>query len=210
MNKLILTADQIYAMAYIIDAKYLDYYYISLSNRENDKTLWRSEIKKKLVSEGVLVEDFSGDTTIPPDIEMLLKPLYFGTKESSIDILIFGENEDNLGYRFHYLDEMITMTRTVDSGLELSSVSMEGIKNIVSELLPSDYSAETKILDVHLDKDNISRVLVVKNIEKDVSSVTLTLIESEGVVYFEDSDNRILSISRTDFEDKLLAIITGD
>ena len=40
MSKLVLTADQIFALAYKLDAKYLDYYYISLSNRDDRNNLW--------------------------------------------------------------------------------------------------------------------------------------------------------------------------
>ena len=73
MNELTLTADQIYALAYILEAKYLDYYYISLAKRSNDNQLWLSENTNQLVSQGVLVEDFSGNTTINSEVEALVK-----------------------------------------------------------------------------------------------------------------------------------------
>ena len=82
MSNLILTADQIFALAYIVKAKYLDYFYVSLATCKTDNKIWLSEISKQLVSQGVLVEDFSGDTTIAAGIEELVKPIYFSTKET--------------------------------------------------------------------------------------------------------------------------------
>lgn len=209
MNKIVLTADQIYALAYILKANYLDYYYMSLASRrsENDK-LWLSENTKQLVSQGILVEDFSGDTTIDSDVEMLVKPIFFSTKESSLDIDIFGEQEDNKGYRFHFLDDKITMTETVEDGFEISEVGPEEIKRIVSSILPADYSAESVKAEIKLDAANVSRVFVVKNTELSVKSKVATLIESEGVVYEGTAEDGVCSVSGTDFTDKLIGILT--
>lgn len=209
MSKLVFTADQIYALAYILKANYLDYYYMSLASRrsENDK-LWLSENTKQLVSQGILVEDFSGDTTIDSDAEMLVKPLFFSTKESSLDINIFGEKEDNKGYRFHFLDDKITMTETVEDGFEISEVDPEDVKKIVSSILPVDYSAESVKADIELNAANVSRVFVVKNTELNVKSKVATLLESEGVVYEETAEDGVCSVSGTDFTDKLIGILT--
>lgn len=208
MNRLVLTADQIYALAYILKAKYLDYYYISRANRGNDNKLWLSEITKQLVSLGILVEDFSGDTTIDPDIETLVKPLYFGSKESSLDIDMFGDTEDNLGYRFHFGDGIITMTKTVEDGIEISEVSFEDIQRIVSKILPANYSAVSETVDIKLDSSRVTRVFIVKNTDISGKSLVSTLIETDGVVYEENSESEISSVSSSDFSDKLYKILT--
>ncbi len=208
MSRLVLTADQIYALAYILDAKYLDYYYMSLANRGNDNKLWLSEITKQLVSQGVLVEDFSGDTSIDPEIEEIVKPLYFSDKESSLDINIFGDNEENIGYRFHFLDDKVTMTRTVDDGFEVSNTDFAKIKDFISSLLPDNYTVESTKSNIVLDAGNVSRVFVAKRTDLNVGSLILTFVESDGVVYEEDVEDNIYSLSAEDFNNRLIVYLT--
>ena len=208
MGKLVLTADQIFALAFIMKAKYLDYYYMLQANRDDSNKLWLSEITKQLVSQGTLTEDFSGDTTINPEVEKLIKPLYFGTKESSLDVNIFGENEDNKGYRFHFLDDKITMTRTVEGGFEITDVSFDKVREIVSAILPLGYSAESVKAYIKFDVDKVSRVFVVKNTTVDEKNVIATFIETEGIVYEEDINNMVYSVSGEDFNEKLYKILT--
>ena len=209
MSKLVLTADQIYALAYILKARYLDYYYMSLAKRgyNNDDKLWLSENTKQLVSKGILVEDFSGDTTLDAEVEELLKPLYFSAKESSLDVNIFGEKEDHRGYRFHFLDGKITMAKTIDDGFEIVEVGLEDIKKVISNILPGDYSADSSKVDIEFDSGKVSRIFVVKNTELDVKSIVSTFVETEGVVYEEDENEDIYSVSGSDFEEKLYKIL---
>lgn len=208
MSKLVLTADQIFALAFILKAKYLDYYYISQANRNDSDKLWLSEITKQLVSQGTLTEDFTGDTFLNPDFETLIKPLYFGTKESSLDVNIFGENEDNKGYRFHFLDDRITMTRAIKDGFEITDISYDEMRKMVASILPAGYSAETSKAFIKFDVDKVSRVFVVKNTVVDEKNVIATFVETEGVVYEEDTDSTVYSVSGKDFEEKLYKILT--
>ena len=208
MSKLVLTADQIFALAYILKAKYLDYYYISLANRDGSNKLWLSEITKQLVSQGILTEDFSGDTTIEPEVETIVKPLFFGVKESSLDIDIFGENEENKGYRFHFLDGKITMTETVNGGFEITDVNCNAIREIINSILPNGYSVESAETNITFDVGNISRVFVVKNTELNNKSYIATFIESNDVIYEENINNIVYSVSEKDFKDKIYKIIT--
>ena len=203
MNKLILSADQIYALAYILKAKYLDYYYISLASHGINHNLWLTSITKELVSKGVLTEDFSGETELVSDYDALVKPLYFGKKESSLDINVLGENESNVGYRFHFLDGNTIMTKLVDGMFEISEVSAEDIRKIVMSILPADYSALSAKTEISLDTNKITRVFVVKNAEIAVKSYVTTFVEMEGSVYEEDTENILYTVSGSDFINKI-------
>ena len=208
MDRLVLATDQLLALAYILNAKYLDFYYISAVNKTEDSELWLSENKKQLVALGILVEDFSGNMSIHPEAELLLKPLFFSTKESSLDINIFGDSEENIGYRFHFLDGKITMTKAIEEGLEVSEVSRKDIQIIVSDILPTTYSVSSTEVDVTLDVSEVSRVFIVKNTEMKVKSLVKTMVETNGIVYEEDPENNIYSLSKADFEDKVYKILT--
>ncbi|MBP5418077.1 MAG: hypothetical protein J6Y58_11210 [Clostridiales bacterium] len=206
MDKLVLTADQIYALAYIMKAEYLDFYYITASTRD-DNTNWLFDVTNQLVSLEILDEDFSGNTTIKPEVEELVKPLYFGKKESSLDIDIFGEKESNNAYRFHFLDDKITMAKKVNNGYEFSEVKTDDIRNLVSSILPKDYEAESKKAYIKYDENVVSRVFVAKNTELDVKNLIATFVETDGVVYEENESNEIFSLSGEDFNEKLYSIM---
>lgn len=208
MNKIILTADQIYALAYILKAKYLDFYYISRSNKTRGNKLWLSDSTNQLITKEVLSEDFAGNTEIDPEIENVVKPIYFSTKESSLDVDVFGDDENNTGYRFHFLNGKITMVKTVEDGFEISEVTDEVIRKIVNDLISPDYSAESKMADVKLDITDVSRIFVVKNTEMNVKSTIATYVESDGIVYEENVNNYVYSVSGTDFTEKLYTILT--
>ena len=207
MDKLVLTANQIYALAHILKAKYLDYYYISLASKNTDG-VWLNENTKSLVSQGILTEDFSGEITVDPGVEDLVKPLFFSTKESSLDINIFGDTEDNIGYRFHFYDDRIIMAKTVNDGFEITEVTSDDIVMMASKILPANYSAQTAKVDIELEPDKVSRVFVVKNTEVDVKSEVATLVESEGIVYEENSDAETFSVSEEDFLNRICKILT--
>jgi len=208
MSKLVLSADQIYVLAYIMKANYLDYYYISLANQNFDNKVWFNETTNQLVSKGVLIEDFSGNISIDPENEKLLKPIFFGTKESSLVISIFGDEEDNIGYRLHFSDGRIILTKEIEGGFEISAVTNEEIKEYVSTILNDSYSAISAKNDKELDINKVSRVFIVKNAEVKVKNFTKTMVESDGIVYEEDTENNTYSLSKTDFEDKVLRILT--
>ena len=208
MKSVVLTADQIYALAYVQKAKYLDYYYISLASQFNDNKIWLGDNIKTLVSQGIMVEDFSGDTAVDSEVENLISPLYCSTKESSLDIAIFADTEKNLGYRFHFSDGKITMAKTVEGGFEISEVSLDDIRTIVESLIPSDYSAASSVVDISIDASKVSRVFVVKNVEKDIKSVNTTLVEYDGVIYETDDDGTVHSVSKQDFADELISVLT--
>ena len=146
--------------------------------------------------------------TIEAEIEDLVKPLYFSTKESSLEINIFGDNEDNEGYRFHFLDGKVTMTRAVKEGFEISEVTFEEIRELISGILPAGYNADSVKVDISLDISKVSRIFVVKNTVMSVKSFVTTLVESDGIVYEEDTEDNISSVSGSDFADKLYKILT--
>ena len=208
MSKLVLTADQIFALAYILKAKHIDYYYVMLANKDDSNPLWLDEITKQLVAQGILTEDFSGDTTIDSEVENLIKPLYFCTKESALDISIFGEKEEHKDYRFHFLDDRITMTENVGKGFEISFVDPETIREISNNVIPSGYSAKSAKVDITFDADEVSRLFVVKNTEMNTESKTMAFVEREGVIYEEDEEDNIYSLSGEDFTGKIYKILT--
>lgn len=207
MSNLFLTADQIYALAYIMKADYLDHYYISLSNKGDDIKLWQNETQKQLVSDGILSEDFNGDITVNPDVVKIIEPIFFGVKESSLDLNFMGENEGFVGYRFHFKDNNVTMTKTIDNGFEISSVNKDDINSIVNKIIPKDYSVTTEAVTKTFDVDSISRVIVVKSAEVDVKNYVESFVESDGVLYREDSDNTVYSVSGEDLFERIFTTL---
>ena len=208
MEKLVLTANQIYTIAYIMKAHSIDAFYINRVDRPANDQLWLSENTKQLVSQGMLVEDFSGELNIDSDIENLLKPLFFSEKESSLEIITVGDNENNLTYRFHYSDTGIVMTKTVDGKFEMAYVASDDINHIVESILPSSYEAESTEVSIDFIKEKVSRFIIAKNINMGDGNQTSVFVEYDGLVYEGDTDNKLFTVSRKDFIKKITLILS--
>ena len=62
-------------------------------------------------------------------------------------------------------------------------------------------------MDVVFDPEKVSRLFVVKNTELDVKNIINTFVETDGIVYEENSEDEIYSVSGSDFEEKLYRIL---
>ena len=58
------------------------------------------------------------------------------------------------------------------------------------------------------DSTKVSRIIVAKNTDLSVGSVVLTFVESDGVIYEEDIDDNVFSVSKDDFIEKLNRVLT--
>ena len=103
---------------------------------------------------------------------------------------------------------LVALVQTVEGGFEITEVSIADIKNIVDGLVSSDYSATSSVVDISIDSAKVSRVFVVKNVEKDIKSVNTTLVEYDGIIYQTDDDGAVHSVSKQDFTDELISVLT--
>ena len=110
MNKeIVLTPEQLFFMGRLLQAKYIDYAYVAAMNDINQNfALFETEAKATLVSAGVLMEDFGGNVEVDPAVLSVLKPIFFGEIETSIDICNIGETNIVSVYKYHFHDGAVT------------------------------------------------------------------------------------------------------
>ena len=207
---LIITAEELYFLGMLFQAKYIDYAYIAaMDDIQQNYALVQKETQAQLVSRGILTEDFSGNIEIEENIKSLLAPIFFGEKESSADICHLGEEKWVDIFKFHFHDDKITMVTGKDKKLVIKEVDTLYLVDFVNEILPDNYSVETFENKDEIDKDSVSRFIAIKNITLGRTSDVRLFIESEGIFYQETSDGNVFSVTREKFVTDALGVIKG-
>lgn len=208
---LTITAEELYYLGVLLQAKYIDYAYIAaMDDIQHNYALFQKEAQAQLVSRGILMEDFSGNIEIEENIKSLLAPIFFGEKESSADICYLGDEKKVDIFKFHFLDDKITMVMGKDKKLIIKEVDMLNLADFVNDILPENYRVKTSEKTDKIDKDNVTRFIAIKNILLGRTSEVRLYIESEGVFYQETSDGSIYSVTQNDFVTDALGVIKGD
>lgn len=208
---LTITAEELYYLGVLLQAKYIDYAYIAaMDDIQYNYALFQKEAQAQLVSRGILMEDFSGNIEIEENAKSLLAPIFFGEKESSADICYLGDEKKVDIFKFHFLDDKITMVTGRDKKLIIKEVDVLYLADFVSNILPENYSVKTSEKTDKIDKDNVTRFIAIKNILLGRTSEVRLYIESEGVFYQESSDGNIYSVTQNDFLTDALGVIKGD
>ena len=199
MNKeIVLTPEQLYYMGRLLQAKYIDYAYVAAMNDiSQNYSLFETEAKAALVAAGILMEDFGGNVEVDPYVLDILKPIFFGEVESSIDICNIGEPSTVSVYKYHFYDGAVTMVTGDNGKLLIKTVDQMAIRNNVESLISKEYNAENKVVDT-IDASQITRFIAFKHIRVGITATVKTYIEANQVFYQEIADS-IESVTRDQF-----------
>ncbi len=207
-KQLVLTPEELYFLGKLMQAKYIDYAYVAAMNDiGSNYALFEKETQAALVSSGVLTEDFSGNLEIDDRALALVKPIFFGEVETSLDICTIGETNTVDVNKFHFHDGAITKVTGKGGKLEITAVDAIAVQDFVSALVPVDYAAESAVV-AEIDKTKITRLLAVKAAAVGVASVVSTYLEADGVFYRE-RDGVMESMTREMIVDDVYAIVKG-
>jgi hypothetical protein len=199
-NEIILSPEELYFLGKLFQAKYIDYSYIAaMKDISNNYSVFEKETQSALVSSGVLMEDFSGNIEIDARLTEVLNPVFFGEFESSIHDYIPGDETTFNVVKFHSYDEAITMVTHSNDKFVFKKVDVLEIKDIITKLLPDGYSCEDTIAE-EFKGENISRLIVFKNITAGTSGVNLNFFYQEDKLYMEIEGQRFSTVSRETFE----------
>lgn len=209
MNKeIILTPEELYYLGSFLQARYIDYAYVAaMADIRQDYKLFEKETKASLVASDVLVEDFSGNIEIDDTVRGLLNPIFFGERETSLDICEVGEESTIKVYRFHFHDGVITMVSANQGKLLLQPVDPMRIRSLVEQVLPKNYDVESRIITEE-EEITVRRYIVAKCNLISITSVVKAYFEADGVVYQEDEEN-VKSVSKDEFIADICEIIGG-
>ncbi len=207
-KELILTPEELYYLGSFLQAKYIDYAYVAaMGDIKQNYPLFEQETKASLVSSGILTEDFGGSLEIDKTILEILRPIFFGEIETSIDVCYLGETNYVSVNKFHFYDGIATMVAGDNGKLVIKSIDQIAIKDFVAALLPETYDCETKVVQ-DIDKTKITRFIATKNIVVGKNATVKTCIEADGIIY-QETENGIESITRNDFISSVYDIVKG-
>lgn len=210
MNKeIVLTPEQLFFMGRLLQAKYIDYAYVAAMNDINQNfALFETEAKAALVSSGILMEDFGGNLEVDSAVLSVLKPIFFGEIETSIDICNIGETNTVSMYKYHFYDGAVTEVTGEKGKLIIKTSDQIAIREKVESLISENYSAESQVVET-IDKTHITRFIAFKQICVGITSKVKTYIESDGVFY-QEKEEAIESVTQTQFVLDAFDIVKGD
>jgi len=210
-KQIVLSPEELYYLGTVLQAKYIDYAYVAAMNDIGQNySLFENETKASLVRSGVLMEDFSGNLEVDGEALNLLKPIFFGEVETSIDVCKLDAEESKvIVYKYHFFDGTITMVTGDNGKLIIKGVDQLSIKELVSSLVPEDYSCVESSVISEIQKENVTRFIASKSIKVgQISSVT-TYIESDGVFYREKDEDLIESVTKDMFISDVYDTVKG-
>ena len=208
-NEIILTPEELYYLGKLFQAKYIDYSYIAaMKDVSENYSIFEKETQSALVSSGVLMEDFSGNIEIDARLTDVLNPVFFGEFESSIHDYIPGDVPKFNIMKFHIYDDAITMVTHSNGRFIFKKTDALEIKDIISKLLPDDYSCEDSTIDNPIS-ENISRLIAFKNVTAEKSAKAMGFIQQEDKFYREIEGQKFSSVSRETYETLAYEIIKG-
>jgi len=209
MNKeIILTPEQLFFMGRLLQAKYIDYAYVAAMNDINQNfTLFETEAKAALVSNGILMEDFGGNVEVDPVVLGVLKPIFFGEIETSIDICNIGETNTVSVFKYHFHDGAVTMVTGEKGKLLIKVADQFTIREKVESLIADTYTATNQTVET-IDKSKISRFIAFKQINVGTTSMVKTYIESDGVFY-QEKEESIESVTKEQFISDAFEVVKG-
>ncbi len=196
-----LTPEELYFMASLMGAKYIDYAYIAAMNDiQQNYDLYKRETQASLVEKGILDEDFSGNVEISAQAKALLSPIFFGTFESSVDICYIKEDARRVEVnKFHFLDGQVIHVEGKEKELIITSIGKEELHKFAERLISDNYKAESKELDEGIQPKDVTRVLAVKNIDVAKKNEVKVFADANGIICCETAEGKFMQLDADTF-----------
>jgi len=201
-KEIILRPEELYYLGALLQAKYIDYAYVAaMGDIQQRREIYESESREGLTKKGILLEDFMGDIEVDAEAKRLLDPVYFGTLETSIDIMITaGQKRAVRNNRFHFYEGRIVSTAIAKDGIHIVEVDDSQLQTWIGGMLPPDYAARAEIVSADkINKKRISRIFSVKSNRVGEKTSVEIYVECDGRVYQEKEDGQAEVLTKEKF-----------
>lgn len=207
-KEIILSPEQLYYMGRLMQAQYIDYAYVAaMPGIDGNFALFEAEAKAALVASGVLVEDFGGNVEIDPAVLSVLRPVFFGETETTVELIDVVNNGVVTSYRFHFHDGATTQVTARGGKFVVSAADDAAVRAAVEGIVPAAYTAEPQTVET-VDGDKVSRAVSFKRVRVGATPAVLTYIEADGTWYSEQ-DGVIHSVTRDAFIADAYDVVKG-
>lgn len=209
-REILLTPEELYYLGTLVQAKYIDYAYVAaMDDIKQNYALFEKETNAALVNAGIIMEDFSGNMEVDPYVLSLLKPIFFGETETSLDICELGEKNRIQVIKYHFYDGVITSVINEAGKLKIKAVNQEEIQKMVSAILPMNYTCTSPGVIPEIDKESVTRFVVIKSVVVGQRSNVQAYIETNGILCHEKVEGQIESVTKEMFVSDAYSILKG-
>lgn len=207
-NEIVLSPEALFFLGQWMQAEYIDYDYIAaLKDLGRDYSRIQRRCLQELSREKLVRQQITGEVSVRPQLERLLKNVFFGKLETSLDVFSKLEGGSRETYRFHYLDGTVTLVRQEQKSLYLSAAEPEDMERIIRTAVGRHREASRKIR--HLDENALGRMLLVKRAEVDRGSTSALLFEQDGVLYVSHREGAV-AVSDAQAREILVKMLKGE
>lgn len=204
--EMVFTANEIYVLAGVMKAKYIDYAYVAgMDATEEDFSVFANGIRSDLIRKEVLQEDFFGDVTLNDNYKGMLAPIFLGEVEVSINNCELQEKQIEMR-NYHFLDAIITEVRSSQGKLVVRNVNEDDIREQLYEVAPRSEEVGPECSMEEVTAEQVKRVLAIKRNEVGVSSLVGNFLEIEGY-WYRDLGTELQPVTRTGFIEQAIEMI---
>lgn len=188
-----ITPEELYYLGGLMQAKYIDYAYISaMEDIQKNYSLYESKAKTGLAKKGLLEEDFSGDMEISEEAKQLLSPIFLGEFEASMDVCYLGEETSKENIKYHFLDGKIVRVSNEERNWKIILFSEEEIIKEVQKIFQHKSEDEEKEAKV-FEQEKVTEIIVLKHISIGKESLVRIFFGYDGYIYTENENEEIVA-----------------
>ena len=204
-NELIISADELFYLGKLMNAKYIDYAYIvCMNDSAEDFKIREKRVKQELIKKELIFESFSGKIDVDESVLKMLSPIFEGKKESSLNICYISEQTRAEIIKFHFTDNNVIMVRPENGLLMLTRIQLGAIDNIVSGLFEGKAECTEKKIIKDIGGKSVSVLVSVKSIVLGEKSSVCVFVQSNGDWYIDKGRNTFESIGREEMTELII------
>lgn len=203
-NMIKMTAEELYYLGSQMQAKYIDYDYISAMNDiQKNYRLYESDAVNDLMKKGLIEEDFSGNITVSFQMEELLIPIFFGNFEAEIDVCDVRKESRKI-IKLHTEKEKITMVEVNENDLILKNMHKNDVLRYGEDVFQF---MEDQTGDIEFEEQKVSEIYIMKNTVIGGESDVRILFRIENSVFMENENEEIQRIEISDLMREIQSIL---
>ena len=204
-NAIKLTAEELYYLGGQMQAKYIDYDYISaMGDIQKNYRMYESNAVDGLAGKGLIEEDFSGEITVSVSIEELLSPVFFGDFEAEIDIC--GVQEDSRKIvKLHTDQDKTTLVELDEIQLVLKNMQGNDVVEYGKDIF--GFLKDETDENIEFDEQKVSEIYILKNTVIGGESDVRILFRIENSVFMEDENEEIKRINDQDIIQTIQSVL---
>lgn len=204
-NAIKLTAEELYYLGGLMQAKYIDYDYISaMGDIQKNYRMYESNAVDDLAGKGLIEEDFSGEITVSVSIEELLSPVFFGDFEAEIDIC--GVQEDSRKIvKLHTDQDKTTLVELDENQLVLKKMQGNDVVEYGKDIF--GFLKDETDENIEFDEQKVSEIYILKNTVIGGESDVRILFRIENSVFMEDENEEIKRINDQDIIQTIQSVL---